>query len=349
MLKIDADAHVIETPRTWSFMGADEQEYRPQIFVRNPADGAPMRSDQRNEYWKLGEKFWAKTNVGFDVPEEARDMIDIERRLKHMDEIDIDVQILYPTMFLRPMTKDHYVEFALARAYNRWLADIWKQAKQRLLWVAAPPLLSLIDAGKVRAELEFCKENGACGIFMRGMECERMVTDKYFDPLYEMAQELDLAICFHAGNNSFANFESAPPDAAMMQFKFPVMGAFCNLLMKKTPERFPALRWAFVEISAQWVPFILNEVAHRVVRSGGKPSDTMLSDSNFYITTQKSDQLNWLLSEIGEDNLIVGTDYGHNDTATEIDAIRRLGTDGTLTATAVNKILAANPSKLYGL
>jgi predicted TIM-barrel fold metal-dependent hydrolase len=349
MPRIDADAHVIESPQTWSYMRDNEQDYRPQIFVRASNDGAPVKSGQRNEYWKIGDHFQTKTNLGHDVPDDARDMIDIKRRLSHMDEIGIDVQVLFPTMFLQPTTTDHDIEFALVRSYNRWLADIWKASSDRLRWVAAPPLLSLVDPGKVRAELEFCKANGACGIFMRGMECEKMVTHRFFHPLYQMAQDLDLAVCFHAGNNSFANFASYPRQAAMMHFKIPILGAFCNLLIDGIPKKFPGVRWAFIETSAQWVPFLLNEVEYRILRNGIRMTDTFLSDNRFYITTQRTDDLPWLLEELGEDNLIIGTDYGHNDSASEVLALRRLADDRKLAPSAVDKILAGNPSRLYGL
>jgi predicted TIM-barrel fold metal-dependent hydrolase len=348
MLRIDADAHVVETPKTWSYMRETEQDFRPQIFVRNTGDGAPVRSNQRNEYWKIGDYWQTKTNVGYDVPDEARDMIDIERRLAHMEEIGIDMQVLFPTIFLQPCTKDHDAEFAIVRSYNRWLADIWKQSHGKLRWVAAPPLLTLVDPPRVREELEFCKANGACGIFMRGMECERMITHRFFHPLYAMAQDLDLAICFHAGNNSFANFTSYPREAAMMHFKFPILGAFCNLLTEKTPQKFPALRWAFIEVSAQWVPYLLNEARYRLATEMRRSFGDLLADNRFYITTQRSDDLAWLLSELGDDHLVIGTDYGHNDSASEVLALKRLANDGTIAKTAIEKILADNPSKLYG-
>ena len=239
MPRIDADAHVIETPRTWSYMRDEEQEFRPQIFVRDPNDGAPYRSNQRNEYWRIGEHFQTKTNVSDDLPEDVRDMENIAGRLRHMDETGVDVQVLYPTLFLRPTTTEHDREYAIVRSYNRWLADIWKRSGDRLRWMVLPPLYSLVDPAKVRAELEFGKANGACGIFMRGFECERFANDRYFFPLYEMAQELDLPICFHAGNNSFANHDSYLRDLGIMIFKFPVMGAFLYLLGDEIPKRFP--------------------------------------------------------------------------------------------------------------
>ena len=349
MPKIDADAHVIESSRTWTYMVGAEEEFRPQVFLRDPNDGAPYRSNQRNEYWKIGDHFQTKTNVASNLPEEARDLVDIQKRLDHMDEVGIDIQVLFPTLFLRPTTTEHDREYALVKSYNRWLASIWQQSKDRLRWVAVPPLYSLVDTGKVRAELEFCKANGACGLFMRGFECERFINDRYFRPLFEIAQELDLAVCFHAGNNSFANHDSYERDLGIMIFKFPVMGAFLYLLGDEIPKRYPKLRWGFIEASAQWVPYMLGEARMRLKGRGQRVSDTILTDNNFYITCQKSDDTKWLISEIGDDNLIIGTDYGHKDVAVEIEALKRLGSDGSLAPASVSKILETNPGKLYGL
>ena len=348
MTVIDADAHVIETPQTWSYLEEHEQDFRPQIFVRDPNDGGPQEPNQRKEYWVVEERLISKTNVGSDVPVEARDMIDIQARLDHMDEIGIDIQVLFPTFFLRPITKAPDIDFALSRSYNRWLADIWSRSGGRLPWTLMPPLLSLANPEKVRDELAFCKENGACGIFLRGLECELNLSDRYFFPLYEIAQELDLAICLHAGNNSTAVHDSMNGDA-LMTFKFPVMASFNALLEHEVPKRFPNLRWAFVETSAQWVPYILGEVEIRLNRRGRPLYGDPLTENNFYITTQKTDDLPWLLSEIGDDNLIIGTDYGHKDTATEVVALKRMQEDGSLPATTTKKILETNPARLYGI
>lgn len=216
MATIDADAHVIETPKTWSYMREDEQDFRPQIFMRDSNDGAPQRANQRDDYWVVEDRLLSKSNRGTDVPVEARDMWDIERRLDHMDEIGVDIQVLYPSIFLRPITAQPDVEFALVRSYNRWLAEIWEQSRDRLRWVAVPPLLSLQDLGRVRKELEFCKEHGACGIFMRGMECERLLSHRYFFGLYEIAQQLELAICLHAGVGSFPYYDLLRPQSSLM-------------------------------------------------------------------------------------------------------------------------------------
>ena len=349
MPTIDADAHVIETPKTWSYMEEHEQDFRPQIFVRDTTDGAPVRSNQRREYWMLeGQAMSKGSNVGKDVAVESGTMADINQRLNHMDEIGVDIQVLFPSLFLRPLTQERDTDFALARSYNRWLADIWTHSPKRLRWVAVPPLLSLADKGKIRDELAFCKEHGACGIFLRGVECERLISHRHFFPLYEIAQELDLAVCLHAGVNSVPYHNIFLPNSSLMTFKFPVIGAFNGLLEDEIPRRFPKIRWAFIEASAQWVPYALGEARLRLLTKGRRVSPgNLMTDNNFFVTTQHTDNLPWLLGEVGDDNLIIGTDYGHKDTATEVMAVKRLSTDGSIPAASAKKILETNPGKLY--
>lgn len=347
---IDADAHVLESPQTWSYMREHEQEWRPQIFVRDPTDGAPYHKGQRHQYWLIEGRVQSKgSNVGQDVPAEAANLSDVERRLKHMDEVEIDVQVLYPSLFLRPLTTHHDVEFALVRSYNRWLADTWEKSNGRLRWIAATPILSLIDVAKVRAELEFCKAHGACGLMLRGVECDMLISHRHFFPLFAMAQELDLAVCLHAGINSAAYHNIFVGDSSLMTFKFPVIGAFSALLENEIPKRFPKVRWAFIEASAQWVPYVINQVGMQLRRKGIRPSDDLLGDNRFYVTTQRSDDLSWLLSEVGDTNIIVGTDYGHRDDTAEVDALKRMSHDGSLPRDSADRILSSNPATLYGI
>jgi len=45
---IDADAHVIETERTWDYLEASEQKFRPRLFSSPDEPG--------REYWVIDEK-----------------------------------------------------------------------------------------------------------------------------------------------------------------------------------------------------------------------------------------------------------------------------------------------------
>ena len=168
-------------------MDGAEHKYRPRIVE---ATGG----ESKDEYWLVDGTLRLKSgNVGRNTPQASREMRDVPARLKHMDELGVSIQVLYPTLFLIPLTPRPEVELALSRSYNRWLADIWKQGKERLRWAAVVPLMTMDQA---IAEARFAKENGACGIFMRGTEGDLLLSDPYFFPLYEEASRLDLAVAF---------------------------------------------------------------------------------------------------------------------------------------------------------
>ncbi|HKF05288.1 MAG TPA: hypothetical protein VKB49_23415 [Candidatus Sulfotelmatobacter sp.] len=97
----------------------------------------------------------------------------VDLRLKYMDANSVDVQVLHNTMFIESVTDRPAVEVALYKAWNRWLADIWKQSKGRLRWSCMAPVLSMSDA---LDQIRFAKENGACAVLMRrfpSMVCTR--------------------------------------------------------------------------------------------------------------------------------------------------------------------------------
>src|SRR3954453_9273783 len=139
MMTIDSDAHVIECEKTWTYVDSGHRELMPKL-VRDVEGNGTAKT-----YWLFEGRAPAQTNVGANTPKESREMADVALRLKHMDELEIDVQVLYPSVFLRPLTNRQDTELALAQRYNRWLADICRQGKDRLRWAAIMPPMS-IDA-----------------------------------------------------------------------------------------------------------------------------------------------------------------------------------------------------------
>ena len=51
----------------------------------------------------------------------------------------------------------------------------------------------------------------------------------------------------------------------------------------------------------------------------------------------------------GEDNLVIGTDYGHTDASSEVDAIDIFRANDLVTDPIKKKILDDNPRRLYAL
>src|SRR5262245_57376565 len=195
MLSIDADAHVIECEKTWDYLEGEDRRYRPVPIA------VDMPSGKKSNFWIIGGRLiGGRDNIGQDISKESREMANIDSRLKHMDEIGTGVQVLYPTLFLRPVTDSPPIELALCKSYNRWMADIWSKAKDRLRWAVQLPLLTM---DKALDELRWSQGNGACAVFMRGIETNHVLHDPYFFSLYEEASRLNMPIGIHSGIGNF--------------------------------------------------------------------------------------------------------------------------------------------------
>lgn len=358
---IDADAHVIETGRTWDYLEPSEQKFRP-VLVPAPYDPA-------------GRQLWAvegrvgglrfpdltepelhelsrRSGRDMTTPQASRELDDVALRLKHMDDLGIDVQVLHNTMWIEQVTQRPDVEAALCRAWNHWLGDIWKQAEGRLRWSCVIPTLMLDEA---IVQMRHAKEHGAVAVCMRPLEGDRSVIDPYFYPVYEEASRLDLAVVVHVANANpencdlFRSFPGGFTRNAFTIFRVPVMFACYGLMLSEIPELFPTLRWGFIEASAQWVPWVRNEVARRYEVDGKRLPDDVFSAWNIFVTCQTDDDIPWILRYAGEHSLIIGTDYGHTDPSSEVDAITIFKDQSGISQEAKDRILSHNPKALYAL
>ncbi len=151
---IDADAHVIEMERTWDYLEPSEQRFRPVLV---PSSFAPDRQLWAIEGEAGGLRFpdlteaelrelSQRANRNMETPQAARELDDVALRLRHMDELGIDIQVLHNTMWIEQVTQRPDVEAALCRAWNRWLGDGWKQSDNRLRWSCVVPTLILDEA-----------------------------------------------------------------------------------------------------------------------------------------------------------------------------------------------------------
>lgn len=348
MATIDADAHVIESHRTWSHLPGAERRFAPMVLAQIQGE-ARVASGPRaaSKFWYSGS-FIQPADDNADeagLSEDTRELGDVRARLKHMDDLSIDVQVLYPTIFLQPTAREAEQERAQFRAYNRWLAEIWKTAGDRLRWAAMAPMLS---PHKIRDELAFAKDHGACCIFVRPFECERYIGESYFDPLFKAAEALDLAIAFHSGNASNADI-SFHEGHNFARFKLAMIAQFHWLLEFELPKKYPKLRWAFIEAAAGWLPYTLVDIEKRLKRKGRRLGADPLGDNNIWVTVETTDDIPYIIDRVGDGNLVIGTDYGHTDTSAQIEALRLLKENGRMPAGSVDKILDANPKALYAL
>jgi predicted TIM-barrel fold metal-dependent hydrolase len=162
---------------------------------------------------------------------------------------------------------------------------------------------------------------------------------------------LDLPICIHSATGSPILFNYFKYETiGFSKFKLVLVGAFHNMIMDGIPDRFPSLKVAFLEVSAQWLPYVLTDLAKRYHLQGRELNKKeLLRESRFYVGCETSDDLPYVVDHAGEDNLVVGTDYGHADSATELLALRGVLNDQRLSRSVANKIVSDNPRALYGL
>lgn len=342
MAVIDADAHVIETDQTWEYLSEQDRKYKPITVSYAATDG-------ERRFWLIdGSARFRDGNVGRNTPQESRELTDVQARLRHMDELKIDIQVIYPSM-LTPLSENLELEAALFKSYNRWLAEVCRQGEGRLRWVARLPLTTAADAVD---ELRWAKSNGAVGVFFRSIEGERFLSHPFFYPIYEEASALNIPICVHASiGNSTMNrvFSQGRDQGNFVKFKLTVVGAFHSLVVDGIPEKFPNLRFGFVETSAQWVPYVLHDLFRRFEWKGWSVPRDLMREYRLYVACQTDDDLPYVLRYSGEDNLIMGTDYGHADTSTELEALHRLQAEAEIEPHVARKILDDNPRALYGL
>jgi uncharacterized protein len=265
--------------------------------------------------------------------------------------LGIDVQVLYPSIFLDQCTDRPDTDVALCGAYNRWMSDVWKQSKGRLRWMATLPLLSMPDA---LDQLKFAKENGGCGVFMRPLEGSRQISDPYFFPLYEQAQKINFSIGLHQANGSAAAVDMmVNPDGSrdfFNQYRIFNVGALFRILNCGIPKMFPKLRFGFIETAASWVPWVVYELRRRLDTVNSKLPNDFLERSGIFVTCQIGDDVPYLIKScMGENTLMIGTDYGHADSSTELDALTTLKESGGITSQMHKKIVEDNPRAFYGL
>lgn len=353
---IDADAHVIETEHTWDYMEPSEQKYRPRLFY--------TPEDETRQYWVIDDKirgfrfptlseqqlrdFSDRAGRNFATPQAARELDDVELRLKHMDELGIDIQVLHNTFWIEQVTTRPEVEAALCRSWNRWLADVYKKSNGRLRYSCVVPALNIDEAV---TQIKFAKEHGAAAVCMRPLEGDRHLTDPDFYPIYQTASDLDLAIAVHIanGNPENADLYRLAPAGRFAQFRVPTVTACFGLIMSEIPEMFPKLRWGFIEASAQWVPWLYREAAIRYRVAGRAFPENVFERYNIFVTCQTNDDIPYIIRYAGEDRLVIGTDYGHTDPSSAVTALNEFQRMEGIDSAVKEKILSHNAKALYGL
>ena len=196
----DGDSHVVEPREVWEkylepeyrtlgkyALWREEGEYNSYLKVNGKMFRDTMNCNiPRHAIWKPGMT-WDQVgdldpNTRHAVNEGASNP---QARLRDMDAMGVDQTFLYPTWFAEGfhLIEDPDVAYALARAYNNWIADFCKAAPDRLFAAAMIPLQNMdYTAAELR---RIAKISCFRGAFIRPMFIEgHYFTHPYYDPLW---------------------------------------------------------------------------------------------------------------------------------------------------------------------
>jgi predicted TIM-barrel fold metal-dependent hydrolase len=213
-------------------------------------------------------------------------------------------------------------------------------------------VLPLRSAEKSLEELRWAKDQGAVGIFFRGLEKDRNLDDPYFFPIYQAAMDHDMTICIHTGAGSpvMSSLFNVDRHSVFCHGRLLPLIAFRNLVANRIPELFPALKFGFVEASAGWIPFLLHALRRQSRDRWTELSSPLLFEKyRFYVACEADEDIDYLTRYVGEDHLIIGSDYGHNDPSEEGDLVRTIRSREDIPAHIADKILSDNPKRFYGI
>jgi predicted TIM-barrel fold metal-dependent hydrolase len=262
---------------------------------------------------------------------------DHEQRVKVLDADGIAGEIIYPDgiteMNMPPFgagialpVEDVVPElqWAGARAHNRWLAELCQMAPERRAGIAIVPLLWDVDQGV--AELRRAKENGLRGVMLPVLWGK---LDAYhhprYDPFWAACQDLGMVVNFHSGPAPMNDYGDHPGMVGIYISEVAWWNArpLTFLIWGGVFERFPGLRVTITEGTAVWVPEYLRLLDFRYEET---PYSAKLGDYRSHLSMKPSEYFArhvligascmprreaLMRHEIGVGNIAWGSDYPH--------------------------------------
>lgn len=371
---IDVDTHVTESPDLWTArVPARMQDAVPRL----------ARDKRGQQVWYLNGKPVAKLGLSAtagagdmksppnDYPDMHPGAYDARARLDYMDSLGIWAMVMYPNVggfgsqvFLQ--MKDPEVMLTCVKVYNDWQTEWASADPRRLLPITSTPFW---DVEAAAAEVRRCAAMGHRGILFTGEPQsygQPLIGDRYWDPLWEAAVELDLPVSFHIGSG---NMEAGLTQQKMQAYGR--MAAFteisvalfmrngvqlADLLMSGVLARFPTIKFVSVESGIGWIPFMLeamdyqfqgNRVAEERPEFDRLPSEYFARNVyGCYWFEQVAPRK--LFDAVGIDNILFETDFPHPTSLYGDEVKSRIASGLAECSDEVRrKILWSNAEKLY--
>ena len=337
---VDVDMHVIEPAnlfdrylddafksRVTTAVGKDGESVRASWII----DGKPASMDVELQKYRKARRFGEAMDFRVDTEGPLKLAIernyDEESQLVAMEREGIDIAVLFPTQGLIIPGREYMdpqLSLAIAQAYNNWIHDFCQYSPDQLRFAA---LLPVHDVNLACQELERCvKELGAVGSFIRpNLVNAHYWHSNYWDPLYSLHEDLDVAWGFHEGTGAWNTHINALYGENrfyrhVASHWIEMQQAMIAQMIGGVFEFHPNLRVAYLEAQNSWVPGLLSRIGwdYDNYRDTHAPYLTLTPKEYFqrncWASVEGSEpEMESTARFIGADRMIISTDYPHFD------------------------------------
>ena len=380
------DDHIIEPPNVWTDrLPAKYKDEAPHVIIDDDGTEVWAYEHIRIMTGGLGASAGRRpediTAVGFPYTEMRPGCYDPKARLLDMNDAGILASLNFPSFpRFRGQTfaeaKDKDLALLCVQAYNDWMIDEWCGTDRgRLIPLAIIPLW---DPALAVTEMERVYAKGCRSIcFSENFEPLGLPTihTGHWDPVFRVANDLKMVLSIHIGSSS--TFHKISKDSPFMaNFSLGMirpMGCLMDWIFSGLFERFPNIKIALSEGSIGWIPWVLERAqqvwtTQRFWVAKGQSLGNVgpVQDYDTHIDTEKINVYRdyrehfygcfiddatglGMLDVVGEDNVMIETDYPHSDTTWPYSlklAHERLDAAG-LSPAVQYKILRGNAERLY--
>jgi uncharacterized protein len=296
--------------------------------------GYPKLVDEPGGMTKL---FWA---AGIWVPYLGERLSDLgDMRIKYMDEAGVDVAVLsLAASGTEPL--EPAVGTEVARKTNDELAQAIDRHPDRFLGYAT---LAPKDAEGAIKELERAvKELGLKGWHTHSNFGDSYIDEKRYWPILAKAEELDVPIYIHPTAPIIPQLLTYGTGLAAASYGFGAETAMVmmRLIISGALDAFPGLK-IILGHYAEGLPFMLDRVDRPYLQGNIRSQPEVAPDlehlpsyylkRNVYATTSGNYQTSAALmtrDELGDDRVLVGTDFPYEDMTACMDFLRGLPLSG---------------------
>ena len=357
---VDADGHLEEVHINWKKRVAEK--YRAMAPEERLASDSHLRLMLEGKPWPKPHGLGLGVGGPYRRPHPRREgMKDPRARLIDMDDEGIEVAVLFGGGIAGsiPALEDAAFASELARARNTWVAEYCSENPARLKGTAVLPQQ---DISAAVVELSRAVTNlGFVGVSLLPNLRGRHMGDPYFFPLYEEAERLNVPICVHMFLGRYGSEATGTMRVDKFFYShlfghtFEQMIALAVVLGEGLLDRFPKLRFVFLESGCGWLPYWfyrLDEhhevLGNQVPALHTTPSELLKREQLYFSCEADETELAHVIETIGDDWIVFASDYSHFDSRFP-GAAKPIIENQQLSDPSKRKILNDNARRLYPL